>query len=129
MGLQMGTNNLQAELPFNGNHRSPKRLDVEPTVIYRQPTSLAAIKLCIQYGGFEYEKQVYQPLEIDAGNWSRMMNGSAAFPPDKLIPLMDLCGNEIPLQWFAFKRGYKLVAMQSEPLKGDLNTRNKFINL
>lgn len=67
----MGTNNLQAELPFNGNQRSPKHLDVEPTVIYRQPSPLAAIKLCIQYGGFEYEKQVYQPLEIDRENDKR----------------------------------------------------------
>lgn len=110
----MGTKGLQAELPLNGDHGLPTRMDVEPSVIYRQPTFLAAIKLCIHYAGFDYEKEIYKSLNIDAGNWSRMMNGAAAFPPDKLIPLIDLCGNEIPLQWFAFKRGYRLEPERSE---------------
>lgn len=107
----METKNLQAELPLGSK---PKRMEVDPAVIRRQASMLAAIKLCVQYGGFAYEKEVYQSLDIDAGNWSRMMNGSAAFPPDKLIPLMDLCGNEAPLQWIAFKRGYQLQPLQDE---------------
>lgn len=105
----METKKLQAELPLGS---TPKRMEVDPAVIQRQPSLLAAIKLCVQYGGFAYEKEVYQSLDIDAGNWSRMMNGSAAFPPDKLIPLMDLCGNEAPLQWLAFRRGYRLDPLQ-----------------
>lgn len=79
---------------------------VDPSLVVAQPSFLAAIKLCISLGGFDADKQVYAVLGIDPGHWTRILRGDAHFPVDKLIELMDLCGNEAPLIWLAHARGY-----------------------
>jgi len=85
---------------------------VDPLLIQAQPTLLAAIKLCISMGGFEADKEVYKALDIDAGHWSRICRAEAHFPVDKLVALMDLCGNEAPLMWLLSARGYDLSALR-----------------
>lgn len=72
-----------------------------------------AIQMCIDVSGRD-EKFVYMDLGIDKGNWSRMMSGQAHFPHEKLEALMDLCGNDIPLQWLAWRRGKGLHLLESE---------------
>src|SRR5579875_3683077 len=84
--------------------RAPQAVD--PALVIAQPSMLAAIKLCISLGGFQADKQLYGPLEIDPGHWSRILRGEAHFPVDKLTALMDLCGNEAPLIWLTNARGY-----------------------
>jgi hypothetical protein len=83
-----------------------ERQDVDPALVIAQPTLLGAIKLCISIAGFDVDKQVHKDLDIDAGHWSRIVNGAAHFPVDKLTALMDLCGNEAPLIWLTNARGY-----------------------
>lgn len=87
---------------------------VDLSVVTRQPTLSSAIKLCISMSGFESEKQIYMTLGIDAGHWTRISKGEAHFPQDKLIALMDLCGNEAPLIWLANQRGYELTPLQTK---------------
>lgn len=82
-------------------------------VVFRQPTFTAAIKLAANASGLE-EKQIYRELDIDAGHWTRILNGEAHFPVNKLCEFMDLVGNEIPLQWLAHQRGKGLVLLLSE---------------
>lgn len=82
-------------------------------VVFRQPTFTAAIKLAANASGLE-EKQIYRELDIDAGHWTRILNGDAHFPVDKLTQFMDLVGNEVPLQWLAHRRGKGLVVLESE---------------
>ncbi|MCG7945832.1 MAG: hypothetical protein N0C84_05740 [Candidatus Thiodiazotropha taylori] len=106
----MKSNNLlQIDLPLA---RDMQPVDIE--VIRKQPSLSAAIKLCISLSGFDSEKQIYMTLGIDAGHWTRISKGDAHFPQDKLEPLMDLCGNEVPLIWLANRRGYELKQLQSE---------------
>lgn len=82
-------------------------------VITNIQTMTKAISMCIDASGRE-EKAVYMDLGIDKGNWSRMMSGQAHFPHEKLEALMDLCGNDIPLQWLAWRRGKGLHLLESE---------------
>lgn len=98
------------ELPLS---RRVDKVDVPIDLVLKQPSLAAAIALCAQLSGLE-EKEVYLPLGIDAGNWSRMKRGEAHFPVNKLNYLMDLCGNEAPLTWLANSRGYGLVLLKSE---------------
>ena len=93
--------------------RSVERIEVPADLIEKQKSLSAAIALCIQLSGLE-EKEVYMTLGIDAGHWTRIMKGDAHFPVNKLDVLMDLCGNEAPLQWQAKKRGYALVMIKTE---------------
>lgn len=100
----------QTELPLA---RKPQHLTIPAELIHNQATLSAAIALCIQASGLE-EKEVYIPLEIDAGHWTRIMKGDAHFPVNKLNQLMDMCGNEAPLIWLAHSRGKGLVLLKSE---------------
>ena len=85
---------------------------IDTALVVAQPSLLAAIKLCISLGGFEADKQVYGALEIDASHWTRIHRGEAHFPVDKLPALMDLCGNEAPLIWLAYSRGYDTTSLR-----------------
>jgi hypothetical protein len=104
----------QIELPISRRARSAC---VPREVIAVQPTKIAAIKLCIQASGLE-EKEVCSALDIDSGHFARMMSGQAYFPNNKEHALMDLCGNEIPLEWDALRRNKEL-----KPLRSDLEQR------
>lgn len=81
---------------------------IDHNLIRRQPSLLCAVKLCISMGGLSADKEVYVPLGIDAGHWTRITRGEAHFPIDKLVDLMDLCGNEAPLLWLLDARGYQI---------------------
>lgn len=98
------------ELPLA---RKADRIEIPLDLVIKQPSLAAAIALCVQASGLE-EKEVYLPLEIDAGHWTRIMKGDAHFPVNKLNGLMDLCGNEAPLMWLANSRGYGLVILKTE---------------
>lgn len=82
-------------------------------VITAQRTMLNAVMTCISVSGRD-AKAIYIDLEIDKGHWSRIMDAKAHFPIDKLERLMDLCGNDIPLQWMAWRRGKGLHLLESE---------------
>lgn len=93
--------------------RRVDRVEVPLGLVVKQPTFAGAIALCVQLSGLE-DKEVYLPLGIDAGHWSRIMKGDAHFPVNKLNDLMDLCGNEAPLMWLANSRGYGLFVLKTE---------------
>lgn len=88
-------------------------IEVDKALIHRQKSMTAAIALCVQAAGLA-EKEVYLPLGIDASHWTRISKGDAHFPLELLGPLMDLCGNEAPLEWLAHSRGYELRPLESE---------------
>lgn len=77
---------------------------VSVEVIDKQPNLLSAIMLSIQVSGRE-EKQIYGPLRIDKGTWSKIMSGQFSFPTNKYEQLMNLVGNEVVLIWLARRRG------------------------
>lgn len=86
---------------------------VDFSVIQQQSTFMQAVNLCISAAGRE-PKQAYIELGIDKGQWSRIQGGQAHFPHEKLVILMDVMGNDIPLQWLAWRRGKGLHLLESE---------------
>lgn len=110
------------------NKQIPLRLvrEVSPIdhgLVASQPSLLSAIKLCISVAGFDCDKQVYGALDIDAGHWSRIHRGEAHFPTDKLIALMELCGNEAPLMWLLHHRGYDLHSLRKRESETEAQLR------
>lgn len=93
--------------------RRVERREVAVELVMRQQSFSAAIALCISLSGLE-DKEVYLPLEIDPGHWTRIKKGEAHFPVDKLNSLMELCGNQAPLIWLAHSNGFGLVILKSE---------------
>ena len=96
--------NAQVELPLE---------PVDATIVQRQPDFKSAIKLCIQVSGKD-QKGIAIDLGIDAAQWSRILGGQAHFPENKLELLMDLCGNDIPLEWLAYRRRKGLHMLETE---------------
>lgn len=99
-----------------------RKVDVPMELVDRIKTFSSAIALTIQLSGLE-EKEVYLPLGIDAGHWTRITKGDAHFPVNKLNDLCDLCGNEAALIWWAYSRGYGLVMLLSEAERQILELR------
>ena len=86
---------------------------VDFSVIKLQRTFWEACELAMRVAGLN-AKQVYMTLKIDKGHWSRIEAGEAHFPHQKLEAFLDLVGNDIPLQWLAFRRGKGLHILESE---------------
>lgn len=117
--------------------RIPRRAEpaaVDASVIARQRTFTAAIQLCVQTGGLA-DGQVAADLDIDAATWSRIKSGQAHFPQDKLEQLMQLCGNDVPLQWLAMRCGFELRPLRSaleqqiEDLRAQLAERDRDLDV
>jgi len=87
-------------------------LGIDYSLVAKQPSFLSAINLCVDLSGFS-DDEIAKDLEIAIAQFSRIRKGSAHFPPNKIMQLMDYCGNEVPLQWLAIKRHYQLMPTMS----------------
>lgn len=99
----------QIELPIGA---SATQADISDELLVRQPNLTAAVNLCINASGLE-DKEIYLPLHIDPGHWTRIRQGkgNAHFPLNKLQQLQQLCGNDIPLRWQNLRQGYRAVPL------------------
>lgn len=102
----------QGHLPLT---RTPAQPDVSLDVIMQRKDFLGAINLCIDISGLD-DKELYVSLGIDAGHWSNIRKGKPGthFPTNKLQQLTEICGNKIPLIWWARINGLGLHMLESE---------------
>ena len=97
--------NAQQQLPMLAAAGKPEH--VEDRFIEHCDTMLDSIHLCIHLSRMPHHT-IAERLGIDKGHWTRMMQSQAHFPPNKLVSLMELCGNYAPMQWLAHATGHKL---------------------
>lgn len=97
---------------------------VELKLLHQCQTMLEAIHLCVQLSRGLKHYALADALGIDRGHWSRMMQGLAHFPPNKLSDLMSRCGNYAPLQWLAIDNGQNIAidqrALRVQQLRSEL---------
>jgi hypothetical protein len=114
VGLQVTTKNLsphkQAEFPLGSPKRQTRPLDLN--ILYSKTTFAGALQYVYECGNFEVDKQCYDPLGIDSGNFSKMLSGKASFPQDKEEQFQDLCGNQGLVLWRAFRAGKGVYDLQ-----------------
>lgn len=117
---------------------APRRAEIPDEIVATPPNLTAAINLCISASGLE-DKEIYIPLKIYKGHWTRIRQGNAHFPVDQLEALMLLCGNDVPLRWIARRRGFDLKAredhkdkkmreleQQNQELRNEIDTLAKY---
>ncbi len=97
----------QTQIPILGEPRTPELAPAD--VVVRCENLLDAVRLAVHLSNYSHE-HICDCLGIDKGHWSRMMQGRAHFPPNKLVPLMELAGNLAPLQYLSAQCGYRLPA-------------------
>ena len=78
----------------------------------RQKSFSGALALGASVAGLDLEKEVHIPLGIDAGHWTRIRSGSAGTDWQKLEAICDLYGNDAPILWMLYQRGYDLHSLR-----------------
>ena len=101
----------QREMRFLGETRKPDY--VEMKLLGQCESLLQAIHLCVHLSSLPHYA-ICDKLGIDRGHWTRIMQGQAHFPTNKLPALMELCGNYAPLQWLARATGQEIAIDQRE---------------
>jgi len=86
-------------------------VEVSPVEISRESSLGGAIGLCAKAAGLE-PKQIQDKLKFDKAQWSRWESGQEGVMWPKLITLMDHCGNDAPLLWMNYARGYDLASLR-----------------
>lgn len=98
---------------------------VDFALVAKQSSMSKALALCQTLSGLD-DAQFYGTNGIvkDQAQWSRIMGPSKHnFPHDKLNVFMDIAGNEVPLLWLAYSRGYDLHSMHKRESETERENR------
>jgi plasmid maintenance system antidote protein VapI len=87
-------------------------VEVRTDEIARERNLGGAIGLCLKVAGFDMDKQLLETLKVDKAQFSRWQAGTEGIIWEKFARLMDTCGNDAPLLWMAYQRGYDIKAMR-----------------
>lgn len=72
-----------------------------------------AISLAVRASGLD-PKEVFIPLRIDAGTWSKICSDQATFPAQKIRDFCELVENRIYVEFVAYQVGCTAVMIKSE---------------
>lgn len=86
--------------------------EIRPEEISREKSLGGAIELCAKAAGFELDKTLQTALEVDKAQFSRWHSGAEGIIWPKLEKLMNACGNDAPLLWMLYQRGYDLCSLR-----------------
>lgn len=98
-------------------------VQVSPEEVAREKTLGGAIDLCAKVAGFDLDKQLQVALGVDKAQFSRWQSGDEGIKWPKLAALMDYCGNNAPLLWMAYARGFDLHAMRMRETETERENR------
>ena len=93
-------------------HQSQIPIEVRPEEVARKQTLGGAIELCAELGGYALDKSLQTELKVDKAQFSRWLSGQEGVIWPKLENLMDVCGNDAPLLWMLYQRGYDLHSLR-----------------
>lgn len=91
--------------------KPPVKLD--DSVVQSPKDLLRAFVIAADLGGLE-DKQAAAAAGMDPSTWSQFKAGDRGIKPKELNAYLDQCGNELPLAYWAFTRGYVLLPRESE---------------
>jgi hypothetical protein len=79
--------------------------------IAREQSLGGAIDLCMKVAGM-VPKQLQDTCNFDKGQYSRWIDGQEGIKWDRLVNLMDACGNHAPVLWMLHRLGYDLTSLR-----------------
>lgn len=117
----MGQSTLvpQRQLPGMacGEVKPPRKIDEQ--LVRSCDSLLDAIHLCIHLSKRKHY-DIAETLGIDKGHWTRIMQGQAHFPTNKLRALQYACGNWAPLQFQNWESGFEMYENPTAKRKEEL---------
>lgn len=91
--------------------REPMALDL--SYIAGRKNQLHAFVSAADLGGLE-DKQAGAGAGMDGATWSRFKQGDVGIKPLNFNGFLDQVGNDLPLAYWAYSRGYQLVPLETE---------------
>jgi hypothetical protein len=91
--------------------------EVTAQEVAREKTFGGSIDLCRKAAALE-PKQVTDAVRtsegkaVDKAAWSRWVNDNEGVEWQKLVQIMDKCGNDAPLLWMLHARGYEITSLR-----------------
>jgi hypothetical protein len=67
-----------------------------------------AIGLAAEVAGLDLDKQASAQVGMDKAQWSRIQSGQEGIKWSRLEKFLDGVGNDIPILWMLYQRGYDL---------------------
>jgi hypothetical protein len=110
MASNLLTDVVEHELPLS---RKPNQPVIPIELIRSRKTASAAFTLACDCSGLE-DKEIYLPLGIDAGYFSRIKKGDATLQADLIQKFCDHVGNTVYAEWIAYQVGGTIVQIESE---------------
>jgi hypothetical protein len=92
-------------------------VEVPLSEIVRKKSLGQAIEYCAELAGYSYDKELEEALRkhgvrVDATQLTRWKQGGEGIKEEKFFGLMDACGNDAPLLYLNYARGWDLHAMR-----------------
>jgi hypothetical protein len=88
----------------------PMKLNFDEVI--RKQSLGAALEMCADVAGFQFDKTLQRELGVDKAQFSRWQSGGEGVVWPKFAKLMDVCGNDAPLLWMVHQRGYDLASLR-----------------
>ena len=88
-------------------------MKLDDSIVQRPKDLLRAFVIAADLGGLD-DKQAAAAAGMDPSTWSQFKAGDRGIKPLELTGFLDQCGNELPLAFWAYQRGYSLSPMESE---------------
>lgn len=111
---------MQREMALMGDVK--RDTEVPPELVARCRSARDALRLAVHWSGLKHG-YIAESLDMHPAQFSRILSGQAHLDEDKRMTLMDIVGNDAPLQWAAMKRGYKLVRDERDQQIRELEAR------
>lgn len=97
--------------------------EVRADEVARQKSLGDAIALCANVGGYSFDKSLQMELGVDKAQFSRWQSGGEGIVWPKLEKLMDVCGNDAPLLWMLYARGWDLHSLRKRETETEKELR------
>lgn len=85
---------------------------VSPDEIARKRDFGEAIELSASVAGYDLDKQASADIAMDKAQWSRIKSGQEGIKWRRLDAFLDSMGNDIPLLWMLYQRGYDVLSLR-----------------
>lgn len=103
-------------------------VEVPLSEVVRKQSLGKAIEYCAELAGYTYDKELERALEkagvkVDATQLTRWKQGGEGIKWDKFCGVMDVCGNDAPLLWMNYARGYDITSLRRRETETEKENR------
>jgi hypothetical protein len=103
-------------------------VEVPLSEVMRKQSLGKAIEYCAELAGYSYDKELEKALnehgvKVDNTQLTRWKQGAEGIKWEKFCGVMDVCGNDAPLMWMNYSRGWDIHSMRRQETETERRLR------